>query len=529
MALTETILNQLGLVTADQLEARLSEAAGQVAKRAYEAGYYDGLYNGEDEPPWGDVRTFGYRRRTGRGLRDFSQLSHDQIINTVWTLYQSNGVAKRGLGLKRDHILGRGVKPATDDQALQLILDEFWGTNKFKRRLKKFLLDLSLFGELCLPAFVRQTDGRVRLGYLDPSIIEEIITHPHNVLERWAVVTKMVDGGKRIYRIIREDEGFVRQNRVVQPRYPGLLVTHEQATLEPWEEIFLKANGLSQYSGSCFYFDKNNVSNQPRGFSDLLQSADPLDQHDETLFSLGEREGLSAYFSWDVSLKGSKEEVQARASELRRAPPVKKGQINAHNESEIWTMHTADLKQPGTIATADALKTHALEGLGQPRHWHGEDNTANRATAESADNPTNKTLESEQDDVRDMIVEICTFARDQARIAGMWRPANDVGNAISVQMPEITKRDLTKVGAVLTQVIQAVTVAHLDLKILTRETVAAVIAKIISEFGVDYDHIAELEAMDDQAANDEMTTANAANQFLAQLIDSNGADSANLG
>lgn len=518
MALTLTnFLNRLGLVTSDQLEARLTEAGA----RTYEAGYYDGLYDGEDEPPSGDIVSYGYRRQTARGLRDFSQLTHDQILNTVWTLYQSNGIAKRGLSLKRDHVLGRGAKLQTEDEALQEILDDFWAGNKLAKRLKRFLIDYFLWGELCFPAFVRRTDGRVRLGYLDPGEIEDVLTHPHNVLEKWLVVTKLRDGRRRIYRIIREDEGFVRGSRVVAPRFEGLLVTPEQATLEPWEEAFLAANKMGAYSGCCFYFDKNNVSAQPRGFSDLLQSADMLDQHDETLFSLGEREGLGSYFSWDVTIKGSKEEAQKRGAEIRRDPPVKKGQANVHNESETWEMKSPDLKQPGTIATAHALKTQALEGLGQPRHWHGEDDTANRATAESADNPTNRSLEQEQDDVRDLLLELCRFARDQAIIAKAWRAPADK-TEIEVRLPEIARKDTPKAAATLSQVVGAATVAHLDLKVITRETVARVVSKIIAELGVEYDPIAELEQVDTAAGDDEMDTADAANQFLSNLMGDNG-------
>jgi len=62
------------------------------------------------------------------------------------------------------------------------------------------------------------------------------------------------------------------------------------------------------------------LKNYPVG----LRRNTSLDQHDETLFSLGEREALASYFSWDVAVKGDKNEVQTRASEVRRAPPRQK-------------------------------------------------------------------------------------------------------------------------------------------------------------------------------------------------------------
>lgn len=509
-------IEAVGLTTAERAEAE--------ANRAYEAGSLDGFWTGEDEPPSGDILQFGYRRAGQRGRRDFSQLSHDQIQNTVWSLYQSNGMAKRALKFQRDHIIGRSTRPsAPDDPELQEIFDTFWQTNNLRKRIKSFFIGHPLFGELCLPVFVRQTDGRVKLGYVDPGEIEDVICHPHNALEQWCVVTKVQDGRRRIYRIIREDEGYVRSNRVVQPNYPDKLVTHEQAVLEPWEEAFLGANGMSGYSGSCFYFDKNNVANQPRGFSDLLQSADTMDQHEETLFSLGEREALASYYGWDVTLVShSPEDVKKRASDIRRRTPNKRGQTNVHNDSEMWELKTADLKQPGTVATAHALKTHALEGLGQPRHWHGEDDTANRATAESADNPTNKSLESDQDDAKATIEFMLRFTRDQAEIAGFWKPSTldkgQMSGEIDVLMPEITSRDITKVSAALSQVTQSVAMAVMDLQLITKETGAQILAKAYNEMGVEYDPMEELKKLEQS----ELEEAEERNQQLKDRL--NGDD-----
>ena len=34
--------------------------------------------------------------------------------------------------------------------------------------------ELSLFGELCVPVWVKHIDGNVKLGYLDPSLIKKV-------------------------------------------------------------------------------------------------------------------------------------------------------------------------------------------------------------------------------------------------------------------------------------------------------------------------------------------------------------------
>jgi hypothetical protein len=509
---TERVLETVGLVSAQKAAAQIN--------RAYEAGVFDG----NDDPQSGTIAAggFGYRSHGQRGKRDFSQMSQDQIINTVWSLYQSNGIAERALEFRKSTILGRNTKPETSDEPLQEILDQFWNRNFVKtRNLSRFVTAHSLFGELILPVFVRETDGRVLLGYIDQGDVEEVVFHPENNLERWSVVLKEQDGKKRVYRIVREDEGVVYGDTVISPKYPGKLIAWQQATLEPWEQTLLKAHGLSEYSGSTFYFDKNNLANQPRGFSDLLQSADWLDQNDEVLFSLADREQFANYFSWLVKMTGATpERVSERANELNKKKPFAKGQVNVHNENEEWSFVTADLKQPGSVVTAQATKKQALEGLNQPETWHNEMDTSNRATADKADNPANRWLQHEQGDLVQMLTFACQFAADQAEIASVYRPEED--NQIFFSVPEIVKSDNTEVADSLATATNALTVAMMDLKVITRETAARVVARIIAEFGVDYNPADELEKVDEAIEQAAMETQADVNSFLASTIERNG-------
>lgn len=508
-------LEVIGLTTKKEADSRES----QRAKRAYEAGFEDA--QGNDDPQSGTIAAGGYGYRVGgRGRREFVRMSQDKIIETMWNVYQSNGIAKRAEAFRRSAILGRDTSPNTEDEELQTILDAFWNRNlKYNRNLKRFLIAHSLFGELILPVFVRKTDGRVLLGYIDQAQVEEVCFHPNNNLERWIVKLKQDESGKRkVYRIIREDEGNAYADNPIPPKHPGKLITHSQAQIEEWENKSLKECGLSEYTGSCFYFDKNNLPNQSRGFSDFLQSADWLDQNDEVLFALADQEQFASYFSWDVAVPGDPDRVEERASRIRKAPPVGKGQINIHSENEKWTFNSPDLKQPGSIAVAAATKTQALEGLGQPRHWHGEDDTANRATAESADNPVNRNLEHEQSDLVEILMFMLHFVRDQAEIGGYYKPQASMDNKITIQVPEIVKSDIPQISQSLAQSVTALSVATMDLKVLTRQTAAKVVAKIIAEYGIDYNPDEELRTIDEGEAQEENETANTANQFLANMM-----------
>lgn len=490
MALRDRILEYLRAVP--------EEEHRRAVQRAWEAGYDDG---GEDEPPSGDLAKFGYRRATAGSIRDFGGLDYGAVQDTAWRVFLMSPVAKRYLHVKRDYELGGGVVPASDSDQLTDYLQAFWADNKLDSRAKKFALQLHLLGEQMYPVFVRATDGRVRLGYIDPVEIEKVITHPDNVLEKWIVVLKPAEADsdepwrerterQRLYRIVRVDEGAADGNRVEPGQHPGKLVTNEQATIEDWERQVWEHYGVDGYEGACFYFSRNDLSNQARGYTDLLQVADWIDQDEMVLFDLADRENAAGYFFGDVTLTGANEdEVKKRSAQIAQSPP-KKGSYRVHNENEQWNLNAPDLKQQPSIETHRELNTFTLGGLGLPRHWYGYGDETNRATAQAQNDPTWRTMEQDQDGVRDMFVALLAFARDQAEIAGPvdW----DEGTDVDLTMPEMTVRDMAALSTASSTLATALMIA-VDQGWLSRETAAKVFARVVEEMGVEVDVQEELK------------------------------------
>lgn len=536
--LKEAIIKRLGGFSSKEASSRSWEA--------YKGGYQDG---GEDEPvsSTGIIR-YGYRRQTTGGLRDFTLIDSEQLLQIIWTLYQSNPLIKRACQIKRDYILGGGIAPQTEDSELQEIIDDFWRINNLLARQKEFVLQLFLFGEQCYPAFVRKSDGRVRLGYIDPGEIERVLTHPENALEMWAVIVKPMvtldpwekTKEAKIYRIIREEskeantiqqdswkeniwnpeasnvkepyqaqdsgneaepeDGKMRDfiDRLfgvadeTRPLMLGKLVTHEQAILEDWERDMLKSYGLSEYSGSCFFFRVNSVSNQPRGFSDFLQVADWVDQHDMTLFSLADREQLASYFSWDVTLKGADERQVREKSKKIRAKTPKRGSVNVHNDAEEWKMEYPEIGATNSIETTRALQLQILAGMGYPEHWYGRGDETNRATAQAQGDPTWKTLEHDQGVVENNFLFILSFVKDQAEIAGHWQPTagedgEEVSHEINLSMPEMTAKDTSIIANMLSTLSSALMVAE-EQGWQDRESSLKIWVKAVQELGIDLDY-----------------------------------------
>lgn len=518
MGLKQRLITAFGGVTPQEASTRAAEAHAQ--------GYRDA----EDEPPTSVLRRFGYRS-LGGGLRG-SGIPFEEILDTAWALWQSNPMADRALEIKRDYILGRGFSFQTDDDDLQDILDAFWEDNQLRRRMKEFTLQLFLFGVQCLPVFVREADGRVRLGYIDPAEIEEVVAHPENALEMWAVIVKpteslagrawSVSNEKRVYRIVRKAEA---------ENHADHWITAEQAERQEWEDVMLGSFGLDEYTGTCFYEKVNCVSNEPLGRSDLMQVADGIDQHDETLFALGEREQSAGFFSWDVLMEGADDDAIALESKKLRARPPKRGSVNVHNEKKIWQLLYPDLKQTQSIETANAMQTNVLGGLGIPRHWYGFGDETNRATAAAQGDPTWRSLEHDQDIIRDWITTMLEFARDQAFMAGKWKPTSDeVADTpideleerqlselaeITVIMPEMTSRDLAAVSSAAAALAAALMTAE-DQNWISQETATEAWAKIMAEIGVEVDPLEELEAVTGEEEDGLLGQAQTASDLLVK-------------
>ena len=533
--LKDRLLGVLGGIT--------TSAAATTAKRAYESGYND---SGEDEPTSGTTKIYGYRK-LGGGQRDFTAVDYASALDVVWNVYQSNPIARRLLQIRRDYILGRGITPRAEDEDLQEIIDSFWSSNKLDRRSKEFTFQLFLFGVQCYPVFVRESDGRVKLGYIDPSEIEDVISDPENSMEMRAVVVQAQEmlgerpwletQSKRVYRIIQqgadsshaisvgEDGHLETEDR---SQYMGKWLMASQAILEEWEVKMLKKFSLEEYSGSCFYEKVNAVSNQPRGYSDLLSLTDWLDQHDTTLFDVADREGTAGYFSWDVEMEGAdKTEIDARVAEIVRRPP-KKGSVNVHNEKEKWTFNYPDLKSAGSVEVSNALLNMILGGGGVPRHWYGSGDETNRATAQAQGGPTWRSLEHDQDLVQDLFIWMLEFVRDQAELAGGWSPGevdmDTLDDAqpidpyqIDVIMPEMVARDLAIATGALSAVMAAI-MTMLDLKLITRVKATEVLAKVVAELGVEVDPVEELAAAELEQGAIELDGAGAKNYMLAGML-----------
>jgi hypothetical protein len=309
--------------------------------------------------------------------------------------------------------------------------------------------------------------GRVRLGYLDPSQIHQVVPDPENAAILIGIETKGVSGRKRRYPIILEAEEWTMLSGAAQ-------------TLR-----------LSFTDNPCFFFTINRVTNATRGSSDLLRKLDWLQAYEEWMFNRLEWSQQVGAFIWDVLLKGmNSEQIQKWLDEN---PPPKPNSIRAHNEAVEWQAVAPDLKSVDLKEAARLFRNHILMDDGWPEAWFVEGGETNRATLGEQGDPIVKSITARQKKVQGMLHAMIRYALRKRVEAGSLPRTVIVGEgesrktlapweALKISTPEIASRDFSRLGGVIVQISQALIIAKSN-GWITHDDAAGLFALIASMFG----------------------------------------------
>ena len=448
MALKDWFLRVVGAALPEGYDIKMREAAGATID--------------PDEDQW--------RKLSGDATRDLSPMTQSRMQKTAHFLWESNLLGNRLIELPVAYLLAEGVALKVDDDDNQKVLDAFWRDpiNEMDIKLPKKVRELALFGEQVYPVFVNEHSGQVRLGYLDPALIAEVVMDPDNPEQPIGIVTT------------RDKKQRYRKYRVV---------------INGEEDVFTARTQVARAGftdGDAFYFRVNDLCSGRRGRSDLLAQADWLDAYDQFLFGELDRADFLRAFVWDVTLKGATEkEVQKRAKEI---VPPKPGSVRVHNDAETWDAVTPDLKAADTAEGARLFRNHVLGGATMPETWFGGGGDVNRATAGEMNEPTFKIYTMRQKMWKHILESIGRYVLWQkARADGATVDFGDDTWKVEAQFPELAARDVTKYASALQQVIAACAIAIAQ-KLLTRRTAVMLINAIAKLIGVEID--AEKELLD---------------------------------
>lgn len=415
-----------------------------------------------------------WRPLSGDGKRDLAPMTQRRMQDLAVYLWESNLLANRLIELPVAYILAEGVKLKAEDETVQEVIDGFWrhSINSMNIKLVKKVRELALYGEQCWPTFVNEFSGAVRLGYLDPGMIETVIVDPDNGEQAIGVVTcKNKKGESKRYRVIvngTEEELFTKRTIGIRDTFTD---------------------------GDAFYFCINDLSNGRRGRSDLLPQTDWLDSYDQFMFGELDRIQFLRAFMWDVTLTGANEDdVKKKAASIRSPSP---GSVRVHNDAESWKAESPNINAADTDTTATLLRNHILGGATIPEHWFGGAGDVNRATGEDMSGPTFKVMSMRQAYIGHMLVEVGKFVIRQWELAhnGKEPDLNDPIYELEVSWPEMIPKDAVKYASALGEVVKAAKEA-VDGRLLSRHSAIEIIEKISAALGVKIDAEAELLEID---------------------------------
>jgi hypothetical protein len=399
-----------------------------------------------------------WRPLTSRSEKDLKPIDHDKMLSLAYFVWMLNPTARSIVELKKDYVVGDGMTYTAEDEDVQAWLDKFWHDpiNQWRNKIHSKVRELILYGEQCWPVFVDEFTGMVRLGYLDPKNIKEVIVDPMNCETAIGVMWK-VGLDKYYARTILDESTVSEKAREMRAGYEH---------------------------GDVFYFAINKLSNATRGLSDLLPVLDALDVLDRLLFNRAEKVEVLSNYWVDVTIPGATQEEINQFMETSGAQMPKPGRFNAHNDRIQYEIMAPRLEAYQFKTDFDLIRNYIGLGMGFPEHWLGEGGNVNRATALEMGGPPEKRLHSFQDNIEGIMRYIFQFVIQQGKAKGDI-PQN-ADETFTVTFPELSVQDLEKHAKTLDLVTRSLVQLKMDGQI-SNEQAQDLLKIVFQPFGVELD------------------------------------------
>jgi hypothetical protein len=377
---------------------------------------YNGpLQRGTEAAGSSDEDLWAFRRLTGSDKpADLDETTYERYQNLAVWLYYQNPPARRLCDVVTDMVLGGGVNIETDKQMLsdvnagkvKELIDRFRlnPDNSLDTRLHSMFTILSAVnGELFLPVFITPANGDVIIGHLENYYVTRVQFDPKNRMKALGVVQRTDEVGKDPYwwNVVNAEQGA---KEVMFPVHPDLDIRDKAE----------RAPAGYRYAGELLYF-RANVLGTGRGRSALEPALDWLHAYDNFLFGDLRNANLQSAFVWDVTINGAtKPELVAKAEEIRKMPP-RHGEVNVHNENEIWAAISPNLNAATHTELGVQVKKIIGMAMGLPSHLVGAEGDTNRTTSVSSDIPFLRRMEQRQRLLDYMISTLIDYQLDQKR------------------------------------------------------------------------------------------------------------------
>jgi len=404
----------------------------------------------DNSPGW---RPIGGR---GRYSNDPPMAELEKSRDFAFDLWLRNPLAYSIVEIMVSFVCGSGIVYQTNNRT-QAIIDKFWKhpSNDLDLTMEMKVRALSLYGELCLPAFV-SAGGDVTLGFVSSKQIHSILPDATNP----AIQDKVV---------LRPKSSTVGD--VDKPDTLQIIRVDTNPTSSTYGKLV----------GDCFYFSINRTPDVTRGISDLFSIADWLSVHDQVLFDRAER--VAAMNTWfrDVEIQGaSADEIKKFMSDERNTPSRSQREF-VHNERIKANMLSPNLNASDAVDDAAMIKDHILAGSGFPDTWFASQSARSRSASAEMSEPTYRRIGSRQKYWREALSSMIRFAIEQY-MSKLTIKSRGLDTSFKLNMPNISKRDIQRAGGVFGYIADFMEKAQTN-DWLTKDEIRGVTKSLLAELG----------------------------------------------
>ena len=398
--------------------------------------------------------------------KDVIPSTYLEIHNRCYEAYNANPLASRIVELITDFVLGDSVTVEAKHPRVQAIIDAFWRDpdNHMDTRVHSLVTELSLYGEQFIRFFVNPYSGEVKVGQIDPSLIDQIETDIDNVEHAIRFHQRPVGPGGALWSATAP-VGGVSPDAVVGGGRGGLInAPPANATAPTLEPGAIYAPGDQVMAGTWYeagsqvmQFKINAVSNAKRGKSDLATLLPWLRRYQDWLIDRVRINKYKSAFLWDITLQGADAKTIDR-KRMQYAYAPSPGSVVVHNESEQWTAVQPKIAADDVAADGEAIKMMIAAGAGLPEHYLAEGGDVNRATAAEMGLPTYRRLVRRQRFVELLLRAIIDRVLDEATKAG--RLGRILDRSYHIELPELTPGEDEARATAASTLITALTTAR---------------------------------------------------------------------
>lgn len=377
----------------------------------------------------------GWRLLNGTSSRELMIMSYEQQILLAYWLYKTNPLATFLVETPAAFIAADTMPYECENEDVKDTLQKFWDRNRLELRWGNYIKETEVFGNLVLSAHVAGQTGRVKLGYIDPGLINTTICDPEDVQTKIGVKIKTTERhDERILKVILDQD-------TEEDLSPAAKRLREEMT-----------------DGLCFLHQINCMSSELLGTSGLFNVGDHLESYEQMMVDAGEKYAQFNAFYYDITVKGA--DAKKLEEERHLYTPPRTGGAFIHNEQVECEAVAPDLKAPDAEAASRFQRRHILGSKNIPNHWYADPDGSNRSTSDAMDRPTLKNFSRRQAEAKAFLRTIADFVISSAIDAAYLKVPEDEAYKYTISTPPLSDKDVAKLSSMLQSVSTSLVIAQ---------------------------------------------------------------------